>query len=105
MKRFLFFACAWLVFALDVSAQSRRDEYDPSAALVTSTSLDLLRDGGCSVRWCVEVPSQDGGYRLRGCEDRELVNATNRARCSAIIAAGAPIVLRSLRFNVDGGAP
>lgn len=100
---------ALILVGLSVIAEAqsrRRDDFTPANVTITSTQLDALADGGCVVRWCGEIASDDGGARLRACTDGvELKNGPNRARCGALIAAGESRVLREMRFAVDGGVP
>lgn len=98
--------CCVMLLSIAALAQSREDIFDPSAVVISTVTLEPLPDAGCGARWCGEIPSEDGGVTLRSCTDVvQLRDPANRARCTAMAAAGAPRVLQGLRFPVDGGQP
>ncbi len=95
-----------LSFSLVAAAQSRRDDFDTTAYEPTSMVVSPLADGGCEAVWCGQLVSDDAGTMLRACTGVVELKATiNVNRCAALAAAGAPRVLRELRFAVDAGAP
>lgn len=103
MKRVMMLLCC---FAWSGSAQTRRDDFDPADIVQTEATLLPLSDGGCSIRWCGEVTSGDGGVTLRACPDAvELTKTANRNTCLNALQLGEGKVLRALRFAVDAGAP
>lgn len=99
-------ALVLVCLSISVPAQTRRDDFTPGNAVTTQAQLEPLPDGGCAVRGCGELVSDDGGTTLRACTQQfELQTAPNRSRCAALLDTVTPRVLNALRFNVDGGAP
>lgn len=95
-----------IVYAAAALAQTRTDDYDGAAVDVTVVQLWPLPDGGCQARACGQVTSADGGTTSRECTDAfDVRAAVNQNRCNALRDAFAGRVQRSLRFDVDAGAP
>lgn len=95
------------LFAAVALAQSRDDRFNVADAVVTEVTLAPRPDGGCAARWCIEVPSSDGGAELTACTPDfvELRAAVNQTRCNALATAGINRAAAQLRFAVDAGAP
>lgn len=86
-------------------AQLRAVTVDASSYRSGTATLEALPDGGCQARWCGEVVDSEGAPQRACSELVELRSSTNRNRCVGLLEAGAPRVLRELRFAVDGGSP
>jgi hypothetical protein len=87
-------------------AQTRTDDFDAPAVVVTAVQLWPLMDGGCQARACGEVRSLDGGAVDRECTDAfDIRAAGNVNRCLGLRDSFAPRLQKALRFDVDAGAP
>lgn len=86
-------------------AQLRAVTVDASSCRSGTVTLEALPDGGCQARWCGEVTTSEGDAERACTELVVLRGSANQSRCSALLSAGAPRVLRELRFTVDAGNP
>lgn len=99
------FVVATVFFSWGASAQTRQDAFSADNVKGDTALLSRLPDGGCEVRWCGTLTSDDGGTSERACAQRELKGAGNRNQCLAAINLGAGPLGVAFRVQVDGGAP
>ena len=84
--------------------QNRVETFRPADIQVTDVRLSALPDGGCSAVWCGHVQSVAGDSTRASCVGPiELTVGANQNACNVLLTGGAPLVLRSMNFAVDGG--